>query len=262
MVLCVLGLTPPFAAPTRADFPYLADPNRCDSSSLPLGCIPLANEMTGAAGSCNGEKWKYASTNFCSSDPIVNLSPNELFGVTGMSVDTAWRIETGRSDIVIAVHARSSEGGLAEVTEVELDQCWAANVRSIVMLAQRFAQVHEPSPADQPPIGRMVWFTSGQALSPMDGELAYAVSKGALQQMTGSVAHALVPARIVANCINPGPVDTGWMTTDQVAAAAAASPRGRAGRPSDTAALVAFLCSPDGEWINGQLLYSNGGLHS
>ena len=60
--------------------------------------------MTGAAGSCNGNKWKYASTNFCSTDPLVNASPNELFGVTGMSVDTAWRTQTGRSDVVIAVH--------------------------------------------------------------------------------------------------------------------------------------------------------------
>ena len=34
----------------------------------------------------------------------MNLSPNELFGVTGMSVDIAWRKQTGRSDVVIAVH--------------------------------------------------------------------------------------------------------------------------------------------------------------
>ena len=28
--------------------------------------------MSGAAGACNGNKWKYASTNFCSTDPLVN----------------------------------------------------------------------------------------------------------------------------------------------------------------------------------------------
>ncbi|MEO6028931.1 MAG: S8 family serine peptidase [Candidatus Binatia bacterium] len=104
LVVCALVLAPPWAPALRAEFPYDPLPNRCDSSGLPLGCIPLANEMTGAAGSCNGEKWKYASTNFCSTDPIVNLSPNELFGVTGMSIEIAWRKETGRSDVVIAVH--------------------------------------------------------------------------------------------------------------------------------------------------------------
>jgi hypothetical protein len=92
------------AVPASAEFPFLAHPNRCDTSALPLGCIPLPNEMSGAAGACNGNKWKYASTNFCSTDPVVNASPFELLGVTGMSVDTAWRTQTGRSDVVIAVH--------------------------------------------------------------------------------------------------------------------------------------------------------------
>ena len=40
------------------------------------------------------------------------------------------------------------------------------------------------------------------------------------------------------------------------------NPRGRAGRPSDPAALISFLCSAEGEWVNGQLLYSDGGLHA
>src|SRR6059036_3129853 len=96
----MLGL----ALADRAEFPYPADLNRCDSSGRPLGCIPLANEMSGSAGSCNGEKWKYASTNFCTTDPAVTGSGNELRGVSGMSIDIAWRLETGRPDVLIAVH--------------------------------------------------------------------------------------------------------------------------------------------------------------
>ncbi len=98
------GLTLVLALSARAEFPYPADPNRCDSSGMPLACIPLANEMSGSAGSCNGEKWKYASTNFCTTDPAVTGSTNELHGVSGMSVEIAWRKETGRPDVVIAVH--------------------------------------------------------------------------------------------------------------------------------------------------------------
>ncbi|MCP4964992.1 MAG: SDR family oxidoreductase, partial [bacterium] len=33
----------------------------------------------------------------------------------------------------------------------------------------------------------------------------------------------------------------------------------RLGLPTDTANLVSFLCSPEGQWINGQLLHSDGG---
>ncbi|WP_082468749.1 SDR family oxidoreductase [Sciscionella sediminilitoris] len=39
-----------------------------------------------------------------------------------------------------------------------------------------------------------------------------------------------------------------------------ATPLGRLGTPRDTAHLAAFLCSPEGQWVNGQLLLSNGGL--
>src|SRR3954466_15359103 len=64
----------------------------------------------------------------------------------------------GALDIVVAVHARSSHYSLAELTATELDRCWAANVRSIILLAQRFADVHDSSRGR----GRMLWFTSGQ----------------------------------------------------------------------------------------------------
>jgi NAD(P)-dependent dehydrogenase (short-subunit alcohol dehydrogenase family) len=40
------------------------------------------------------------------------------------------------------------------------------------------------------------------------------------------------------------------------------TPLGQLGQPRNTATLVAFLCSPEGGWINGQLIRSNGGLGS
>ena len=94
----------------------------------------------------------------------------------------------------------------------------------------------------------------------MDGELAYAVSKGALHQMTGSVAHALVPARIVANCINPGPVDTGYAPPEVIEAVERRFPDRRWGQPDDVANLIAFLVSDAGAWIRGQVIDSEGGF--
>ena len=40
------------------------------------------------------------------------------------------------------------------------------------------------------------------------------------------------------------------------------SPLGRVGRPEDSAALVAFLCSPRGGWITGQIIRCDGGWSS
>ncbi len=169
--------------------------------------------------------------------------------------------EHGRLDIVVATHARSSHRSLAEVSAEELDRCWAANVRSIVLLAQRFALVHEPAAADRPPQGRLLWFTSGQHIGPMDAEIAYAVSKGALHQMTASIDHALAPSRIIANCINPGPVDTGWADDRTRDAVAAMFPDGRWGTPDNVADLVEFLVSDRGAWLRGQVLDSEGGFN-
>ncbi len=168
--------------------------------------------------------------------------------------------EHGRLDIVVATHARSSHSSLAEVDAAELDRCWRVNVRSIVLLAQRLADVHDPAPADSPPIGRLLWFTSGQHISPMDAEIAYAVSKGALHQMTASIDHALSTSRIVANCINPGPVDTGYADAPTRAAIGAMFPDRRWGTPDDIANLVEFLVSDAGAWIRGQVLDTEGGF--
>jgi 3-oxoacyl-[acyl-carrier protein] reductase len=164
----------------------------------------------------------------------------------------------GTLDIVVATHARSSNRGLLELTANELDRCWAANVRSVLLLAQRFAARRQR--VGDLMTGRMIWFTSGQHLGPMPNELAYSVSKGALHQMTGSVARALEPHGIVANCINPGPVDTGYATGDDHAAVAAMFPGRRWGTPNDVANLVAFLASDDGQWIHGQVINSEGGF--
>jgi 3-oxoacyl-[acyl-carrier protein] reductase len=60
--------------------------------------------------------------------------------------------------------------------------------------------------------------------------------------------------------INPGPIDTGWMTDEIRAAVLSRQPTGRLGTPTDTADLVRFLLSDGGQWINGQVLYSNGGF--
>jgi 3-oxoacyl-[acyl-carrier protein] reductase len=94
----------------------------------------------------------------------------------------------------------------------------------------------------------------------MDEEIAYAVSKGALHQMTASVAHALDARRIVTNCVNPGPVDTGYADGEVHAGVARRFPDGAWGTPADIAAVVGFLCTDEGAWIRGQVLDVDGGF--
>lgn len=163
----------------------------------------------------------------------------------------------GALDVVVANHARSSRTSLKDVTAAELDASWAVNARASLLLVQAFAARHD----DARPDGRVVLFTSGQHLGDgMPDELAYAVSKGAIHQMTRSLGDALADRRITVNCVNPGPTDTGWATPDLDEVVARAMPFGRWGTPEDVANLVGFLVSPQGGWITGQVIDSEGGF--
>jgi 3-oxoacyl-[acyl-carrier protein] reductase len=159
----------------------------------------------------------------------------------------------GRIDIIVANHARSSEGRLDRVTADELDRCWAVNARASVLLAQALAARRAPGQG-----GRLILFTSGQHLGPM-AEIAYAVSKGAIHQMTLSLADQLAGAGITVNCINPGPVDTGYATGKAHEEVRAGFPSGRWGDPEDVAKLVGWLSSDEAAWITGQVINSTGG---
>lgn len=161
----------------------------------------------------------------------------------------------GAIDAVVADHARSSDGGLDEVTAEELDRCWAVNTRASLLLAQALGR-HRGTPR---PGGRVIFFTSGQHQGPMASEIAYAVTKGAIREMTLSVADALADLQITVNCVNPGPVDTGYASGALHEAVRTGFPAGRWGRPDDVANLVAWLLTDDAGWITGQTIDSTGG---
>jgi 3-oxoacyl-[acyl-carrier protein] reductase len=157
-------------------------------------------------------------------------------------------------DILVANHARSGLGRLADVTAAELDAFLAENVRATILLVQQFAAQHDDARAG----GRVVLLTSGQHLAPMTREVAYAVSKGAIHQATRTLADELAPRRITVNTVNPGPTDTGYGLAD--VDPARAMPFGRWGESDDAARLIAWLCTEDARWITGQVIDSEGGF--
>ena len=154
---------------------------------------------------------------------------------------SAARAAAGPLTTLVVDHARSSAGGLAEVTAAELDLSFAVNARAAVLLIQAFAAQYDPAAGP----GSVVLFTSGQHRGPMPGEVAYALSKGAVQQVTATLADALAGRGITVNCVNPGPTDTGWAGPGTAAQVAAAMPRGRWNTPKEAAAIVPWLTGPD-----------------
>ena len=170
-------------------------------------------------------------------------------------IESVWD-EFGHLDILVCNHAASGDDGpLGSLTAHMLDLHYAVNTRSSILLAQAFARRHDGRPG-----GRIVFMTSGQGQGPMPGEIAYASAKGALAAITLTIADQLADAGITVNCVNPGPVDTGYFTPELRAMLAPMLPFGRPGEPDDPARLVAFLASDDGGWITGQVINTEGGF--
>jgi 3-oxoacyl-[acyl-carrier protein] reductase len=150
------------------------------------------------------------------------------------------------------VHACSEQGGLLEVTPEQFDRHMAVNARGTLLLSAEFARRFSGERGS----GRIVTFTSAP---PLAGEIAYAASKGAVEWITISSAAELAAHGITVNAVDPGPTDTGWMTSELHERVRSDSPLGRVGKPQDAAEVVAFLCSRRADWITGQVLHADGG---
>jgi 3-oxoacyl-[acyl-carrier protein] reductase len=151
---------------------------------------------------------------------------------------------------LVLSHCESVASGYLDTTVESFDRHYAVNVRAPWLLIAAFAR-QLPSGG-----GSVVALTSDHTI----GNLPYGVTKGALDRLVLASAHELSGRGLRANVINPGPVDTGWMDEETRRSGLAMQPSGRLGTPEDTAHLVRFLLSGAGQWINGQLLYSNGGF--
>lgn len=163
---------------------------------------------------------------------------------------TAHAARHGGLDALVVAHARAASGGLGALTAAELDRSYAVNARATLLLVQAAARVG---------VRRVVLFTTGVHHDAMADELAYAASKAAVQGITRSLAKALAPRGATVNCINPGPVDTGYADDEVRAAVAARMPMGRWGAPGDIAPAVVWLLSEEAGWVTGQTLDIDGG---
>ena len=86
-----------------------------------------------------------------------------------------------------------------------------------------------------------------------------ALAKGALDRIVLAAARELAHMGITANVVNPGPVDTGWMDEATRSELLRRQPGKSLGTPQSVADVIALLLSPEGAWINGQLIRADGG---
>ncbi|NYF16054.1 3-oxoacyl-[acyl-carrier protein] reductase [Microbacterium sp. AK009] len=157
---------------------------------------------------------------------------------------------------LVMSHCESVDSSILTTDIASFDRHFAVNARATWLLIKAFAERLPPHAAEGEVAGSIIALTSDHTAH----NLPYGASKGALDRIVIAAAVELGERGVRANVINPGPIDTGWMDDDIRRWARDATPAGRLGTPDDIANTVRFLLSPEGSWVNGQLLKVNGGF--
>ena len=111
--------------------------------------------------------------------------------------------------------------------------------------------------------GRIVNMSSDAGRMGSANRSNYAAAKEGLVGLTRSIARELAGLGVRANAVSPGFVETNMVSniTDKRRAELYREiPCRRFAKPEEVAALIAFLCSDDADYITGQVISINGGL--
>ena len=152
---------------------------------------------------------------------------------------------------LVLSHAESRDSAILDTTVESFDRHMIVNARASWQLIAAFARQATDG-------GAIVALTSDHIAY----NVPYGASKGALDRIVMAAARELGHLGIRVNAVNPGPVDTGWMSDEIRSQIARRQPTGRLGTPADVARLVSFLLSDDGAWTTGQLIHTDGGHSS
>lgn len=208
----------------------------------------LAAEATAAAlaKETGGETWA-AAFDVTDADEVDR-------GVTG--IEEHW----GVPDILVNNAGIQRRSPILEFAKKDWDDLLATNLTSAFLVGQKVARGMAERGS-----GKIVNIGSVQSQLARPGIAPYGATKGAIVMLTKGLCADLAPHGIQANALAPG-----YFATELTAALVAdekftawvadRTPAGRWGQVEDLVGALIFLASPASDFVNGQVLFVDGGM--
>jgi NAD(P)-dependent dehydrogenase (short-subunit alcohol dehydrogenase family) len=168
--------------------------------------------------------------------------------------------QTERFDFLINNAGVGNYAPFADTTENQFDSMVNIHLKAPFFITQKLLSIMNDG-------GGIVNISSGLARFSMTGYAAYATMKGAIETLSKYQAFELGSRKIRVNIVAPGAIETdfgGGVVRDNKGVndmIASQTALGRVGLPDDIGSVVAFLCTDDAKWINGQRIEVSGGIH-
>ena len=174
------------------------------------------------------------------------------------TLKTEWKAET--------LHFLVNNAGMGatvpfeQVTEELFDSFLNVHYKGVYFLTQKLVPFMKEG-------GSIINISSGTTRFVNPGYSVYASMKGAIEVLTRYFAKELGPKGITANIVAPGPIETDFNNgairnnPQMKERLSSLSPLGRVGVAEDIGGVVAFLCTDEARWINGQRIEVSGGIN-
>ena len=149
---------------------------------------------------------------------------------------------------------------IPQVTEEAFDNLLNIHFKGVYFLTQKLINSIND-------YGSVINISTGTTRFTNPGYSVYSSMKAAVEMFTKHVAKDFGSRGIRANVVAPGPIETDFNNAairsnpEMKARLSSLSPLGRVGQANDVGTVVAFLCTDESRWINGQRIEVSGGIN-
>ena len=166
--------------------------------------------------------------------------------------------ELGNVTILVNNAGITRDGLILSMKEADFDAVINTNLKGTFNMTQACYR-----PFMKQKYGKIVNLASVSGMLGTAGQANYAASKAGVMALTKVTARELASRGVTCNAVAPG-----FIATDMTKAISDEAtenylksiPLGRAGQPEDVANLIAFLSSPESDYLTGEIIRIDGGL--